>query len=426
MLAVLLGVLSAGAAYVPLDGHYPAARLDFMARDAGVSCVVADPAFSAALADIAVPVVAPAELYLPGVGAAPESVSTCDGLVYVIYTSGSTGRPKGVEVTHQNLVHFLDAMSALLPPSAGDRVLFSTRLSFDIAGLEIFLPLTTGGTCVVAPDTWLPKPRALASLVNSVQPSLVQATPVGWRLLLDAGLRLTAEQSLLCGGDVLPQALAARLASLPAVAFNVYGPTEATVWATAWRIDSAAAYIGRALAHARVYVLDDDGTPVTSGVYGQLYIGGPAVAAGYRGMPRLTGDRFVPDPWSAEPGARMYATGDIVRMVDGDLEFAHRRDTQVKINGNRVELGEVESIAGDVAGVKAAVAVVVDSASGPALHLYVEGDPGAPAVGNAVRNKLEQLLPAAMVPQRVSVVDALPVTANGKVDRGALQRNKVA
>ena len=424
LLAVLLGVLSAGAAYVPLDPHYPGERLGFLARDAALAVVVAGRDHNEGLAGLAVPVV-PADQFL----AAPEDTPRRepvrhgqDDLAYVIYTSGSTGRPKGVEVTHGNLAAFLDAMTNLLPADAGARVLFNTRLSFDIAGLEIFLPLTTGGTCVVAPETWALSARATARLINSTSPTLVQATPVVWKLLLDNGVRLAPGQTALCGGDVLPSALARRLAQLPVPAINLYGPTEATIWATAWRITSGRPMIGRPLDHATVYVLDSAGQPVPGGVEGEAYLGGAAVARGYRGRPALTAARFVPDPWSDRPGARMYATGDIVRIIDGEIEFLRRRDTQVKINGNRVELGEIESVAEAVAGVRGAVAVVTGG-----LRLYVESDvdtdTGRRALRDALAARLVEALPPVMRPEGIEIVTALPVTANGKLDRGALTRH---
>jgi amino acid adenylation domain-containing protein len=416
LIATVLGVLSAGAAYLPLDGGYPLARLDFMVRDAGATCVV-----GGAPAGLSVPAVAVSDLEGDReITSIRPTAAEPDGIAYVIYTSGSTGRPKGVEVTHRNLTAFLDAMITLLPPAAGRLVLFSTRFSFDIAGLEVFLPLTTGGTCLVAPETHVLNVRSLVALVNRARPSLVQATPVGWRLLLDGGARFSAGQSLLCGGDILPLGLAGRLAEQPAASVNLYGPTEASVWATAWPIVPGATRIGRPLSHARVYVLDDKLNPVAEGVEGEAYLGGPAVAAGYRGRPGLTAERFVPDPWSNLPGGRMYATGDIVRRSGGELEFLRRRDTQVKINGYRVELGEIESVAEGVDGVRAAVAVVVGADPGADLQLYLESAEDAPTVAAAVRARLAESLPAAMLPRQVDVVPELPVTANGKVDRAAL------
>lgn len=411
LLAVLLGILAAGAAYVPLDGSYPQVRLAFMTRDVGVRCVVASSGHAPALAEIQAPVVTVAELMRSGSREERPAESDPGGLAYIMYTSGSTGEPKGVAVTHHNVAHFLNAMAALLPATAFQRVLFSTPLSFDIAGLEIFFPLANGGTCVIAPHTWLLDARGLARLINRTEPTLVQATPVGWRLLLDAGTTVTAAQTLLCGGDNLAPALAARLAALPAAAYNMYGPTEATVWATAGLVTGSSVSIGTALAHARAYVLDDDLRPASEG---EAYIGGPAVAHGYYGRPRLTAERFLPDAWSSAPGQRMYATGDAVRVHHGCLEWLHRRDTQVKLNGNRIELGEIETIAARVAGVRAAAAVI----AGDALHLYAEG--GGEHLASTIHTALRRDLPAAMVPQQVHVLPALPVTANGKLDRGAL------
>ncbi|MBA6439096.1 amino acid adenylation domain-containing protein [Streptomyces sp. GMR22] len=419
MIVVLLGVLAAGAAYLPLDGYCPPARLAFMVRDAGAVCVVFGPAHAEALTGLPVPLVRCEDLYRHAASMRP-GLARPDDIAYVMYTSGSTGQPKGVEVTHRNLAGFLDAMAAVLPDSAPVRVLFSTRLSFDIAGLEVYLPLTGGGSCVVAPDTWLLNARSLAGLVNSARPSLVQATPVGWRLLLDAGARFGGEQTLLCGGDTLPSAVAARLAALPSPAFNVYGPTEATVWATAWRITPGGVRIGEALPHARVYVLDESLSPLPAGAEGEAYIGGAAVAHGYRRRPRLTAERFVPDPWSPERGARMYATGDVVRDAEDGLEFVRRRDTQVKLRGYRIELGEIESVAESVEGVHAAVAVITDAGPEPEIRLTVESFDDARAVRSAVGERLRALLPAVMVPRRIDVLTALPLTPNGKVDRAVL------
>jgi amino acid adenylation domain-containing protein len=417
LLAATLAILSLGAAYVPLDSRYPAERIRTIAEDSGMAYVVGETA-GPALTLLPVPVLSAADVFGEAARAPLQSVSGPDDLAYVMYTSGSTGRAKGVEVTHHNLTALLDALTALLPPGSADRVLFYGRFAFDISVPEYHLPLTTGGTCVLAPDTWVPRPRRLAALIAETRPTLLQATPVGWRLLLDAGVSPTADQVVLCGGDSLPAALAGELARLPARAFNMYGPTEATVWATAWEITGDRPFIGTALAHAGIHVLDD-GDPVPEGAHGEAYIAGPAVARGYRGLPRLTAEHFVPDPWSSGPGARMYATGDIVRVVDGVLEYSHRRDTQVKVNGNRIELTEVETVAGAVDGVSAAAAAVVTTESGPALVLCIAG---APEVEQPVRDALRRSLPPAMYPAEVMVLDRLPATVNGKVDRRELTR----
>ena len=421
LVAVLLGILSSGAAYVPLDGSYPEGRLRFMSADARLAVIVSGPRYIQRTSATGVPVLGIADIASSAGTGGRLNPGEPDSLAYVIYTSGSTGEPKGVEATHRNLAAFLDAMAMLLPTSAAARVLFSTQISFDIAGLEIFFPLTMGGACLVAPHTWLLDRRSLTDLINSAAPSLVQATPVGWRLLLDGGARFTGGQVALCGGDALPPSLAARLAEIPAAAFNMYGPTEASVWATAWPIESADVAIGTGLAHARVHVLDEDLVPVPDGVEGQAHIGGPAVAHGYRARPRLTVDRFIPDPWAMTVGERLYATGDIVRQVNGRLHWLRRGDTQVKVNGNRIELGEIESVATGLSGVRAAVAVVGHTLERAALQLFVESTDDGETLRRRLRARLRELLPPAMVPQRIVVMDALPLTPNGKVHRAALE-----
>lgn len=415
----VLGILRAGAAYVPLDDRYPPLRLRFVTGDAALSCVLSDVSHSANLASLAVPVLDAAELGNRAAGGVCESRSMPNDLAYVMYTSGSTGRPKGVEVRHRNLTQFLDAMTALLPEHSADRVLWSTRLSFDISTLEIFLPLTRGGRCVVAPSGRLISPRKQARFINDANPTLIQATPFIWQSLLASGVHLSADQVALCGGDVLPPPLAAEFGQLPVLAYNMYGPTEGSVWATAWPISSAAGHIGTPLAHARVYLLGPDGKPVADGEPGEAFIGGPAVAAGYRGNPRLTAQRFVADPWSPVPGARMYATGDVVRAVDGQLHFEHRADTQVKLNGNRIELGEIESIAASVEGVLAAAAVIAGAPS-PGIQLFLASRRPASAVQDEVADRLTDAVPAWMIPRSVSVLAAMPLTPNGKLDRRAL------
>jgi amino acid adenylation domain-containing protein len=420
MIATLLAILSCGAAYVPMDGNYPAARLGFIADDVGLRCVVADPGYLDLLGSLGRPVVTTRDLRsAPGQELPPRSRRP-GSLAYVIYTSGSTGTPKGVEVEHANLVSFLDAITELLPATAARQVLFSTPLTFDIAGLEIFWPLARGGSCLIAPSTWLMSATRLVKLINTAHPSLVQATPTGWRLLLDAGARPQPGSVVLCGGEELPAGLATVLARLPADSYNLYGPTEATIWALSARITEGPVTIGTAMSHVQAYILDDHLRPVPEGAEGELYLGGPAVTGGYRGRPRLTAERFLPDPSAPQPGQPMYASGDMARSIGGQLRWLRRKDTQVKVNGHRIELGEIETVALSVETVAAAVAVVraAGQSGGSSVWLYLESD--QPAVGACVQQLLRQRLPAAMVPARVIVLRTLPLTANGKVDRVAL------
>ncbi|MGH9382217.1 MAG: AMP-binding protein, partial [Thermoanaerobaculia bacterium] len=259
----------------------------------------------------------------------PDS-STVDGSAYVLYTSGSTGRPKGVEVSHRNLANFLHGMQQRLAMTASDRFLAVTTVVFDIAALELYLPLTVGACVVIAGGETARNPPALARLLRRSGATHMQATPSLWRILM-AGPRMKLDgMHVLVGGESLSAALAARLQSAAARVTHLYGPTETTVWSTACELGEVGTHrpsIGRPLLNTRAYVLDEDRRPVPTGAVGELYIAGAGVAKGYRNRPRLTAERFLPDPFAAE-GGRMYRTGDLVRWNDaGQLEFVGRADS---------------------------------------------------------------------------------------------------
>ncbi|MFI0720736.1 amino acid adenylation domain-containing protein [Streptomyces sp. NPDC021224] len=411
LVAGLLGILAAGAAYLPLDPSLPPARLDFLAADAGAKLVLGH---ADALPGVAA---SPAEpLPLDGLAAFADEPATApaaadpDGLAYVIYTSGSTGRPKGVEVGHAALANLVAAVGELVGADPADRWLHLTSLSFDISGLELFAPLTTGGRVVVAADAAVREGAALARLVEDAGITHVQATPSGWQLLLDAGWT-GAPVTALCGGEALPLPLARGLRPLVRRLVNVYGPTETTIWSTAADIpaDPGRITLGGPLANTALRVVDDRLRPVPPGVPGELCIGGAGLARGYRGRPDLTAERFV----TAPDGGRWYRTGDrVVLGPDGQPEFLGRWDDQIKLRGHRVELGEIERVLLDAPGVaQAAVAV-----HGGELAAYLVGgaDPAA------VRAHAAGRLPRYMIPRDLVPLDALPLTFNGKLDRAAL------
>ncbi|MFI0941497.1 amino acid adenylation domain-containing protein [Streptomyces sp. NPDC021020] len=411
LVAGLLGVLAAGAAYLPLDPALPPARLDFIAADAGVKLVLGH---ADALPGVAA---GPAEpLPLDGLAAfagEPETAPAAtdpDGLAYVIYTSGSTGSPKGVEVGHAALANLVAAIGELTGAGPADRWLHLTSLSFDISALELFAPLTAGGRVVAAADAAVREGAALARLIAEAGITHVQATPSGWQLLLDAGWT-GAPVTALCGGEALPLPLARGLRPLTARLFNVYGPTETTVWSAADDIpaDPGRITLGRPLANTALRVLDDRLRPVPPGVPGELCIGGAGLARGYRGRPDLTAERFVTGP----DGARWYRTGDrAVLGPDGRPEFLGRWDDQIKLRGHRIELGEIERVLRDAPGVaQAAVAV-----HGGELAAYLVGG----ADPTAVRAHAAERLPRYMIPRDLVPLDALPLTFNGKLDRSAL------
>ncbi|MFJ8045501.1 amino acid adenylation domain-containing protein [Kitasatospora sp. NPDC096147] len=420
----MLAVLRSGAAYLPLDLDYPAERLAFMVEDARPVCVLT----LAATAHL-VPAGAPV-LVLDG----PETVAELAAAVpvvaapvdpaspaYVIHTSGSTGKPKGVVVPHGALADFLAAMRADLDLGPGDGLVAVTTVSFDIAGLEIHGPLTTGAAVVLADRDTVRDPQALGALIDRHRPKVVQATPTLWHLLLaDGSCSALAGVHALVGGEALPAELAERLARATRRTTNVYGPTEATVWATSAELDrthTGVPVIGLPFATTRAHVLDGALRPVPVGVPGELYLAGRQVVRGYLGRPGLTAERFTADPFGP-PGSRMYRTGDLVRRDrSGVLHFLSRVDDQVKLRGFRIELGEVEAALTAQPGVTRAVALVREDVPGlPQLVGYVTGtaEPGALRAGAAA------VLPEYMVPGVILVLDDFPLTANGKIDRRAL------
>jgi len=428
MLVALLGVLKAGGAYLPLDPAYPADRIAYILEDSGARLVLVQAAtrellpavdgVEAVLLDAAeadsVRVAPPLDSQGPAVD--PEN------LAYVIYTSGSTGRPKGVQVPHRAVVNFLHTMRERPGLRADDVLLAVTTLSFDIAGLELFLPLTVGATVVVAGRETAADARLLAERIASCGATVVQATPATWRMLLAAGWGGRPALRALCGGEALDGELARRLRPLVAELWNLYGPTETTIWSTAQRVESpdGPPPIGRPIGNTRVYVLDEALDHAALGVEGELCIAGDGVARGYLGRPELTAERFVPEPGA--DGAAMYRTGDLVRIGErGEIRYLGRMDHQVKVRGFRIELGEIEAALARHPAVRQAVVAAREDGTGErALVAYLAaGEGGLPPVGE-LRAALAESLPEYMVPGAFVELPSFPLTPNGKVDRRAL------
>ncbi|MFE9046490.1 non-ribosomal peptide synthase/polyketide synthase [Streptomyces sp. NPDC007818] len=428
LVVALLAVLKAGAAYVPIDLDYPEDRVAWVLADAAPGLLLTTSAAGPLPAGTtARRIDLDAETTRDALAAAaadtpPPAVSGAHA-AYVLYTSGSTGRPKGVVVTRTALDNFLAAMRERFRLTAEDTLLAVTTIGFDIAGLELYLPLTSGATVVLAGPEQTGDPEALRAEAERTGTTVLQATPGLWRALAEqSGTSMSGTRALV-GGEALPPDLARLLLERTRSVTNLYGPTETTIWSTAAELAPAdgAPSIGRPIGNTRVHVLDARLRPVPVGVPGELFIAGEGLARGYLGRPDLSAERFVACPFGA-PGSRMYRTGDLVRWrATGELEFLGRADQQVKIRGFRIEPGEVESALATCPGVARCVVTARPDGSGSTrLVAYVVPAGAQPPAAGELRDHLTGLLPAYMVPSAFVPLDALPLTPNGKLDRGAL------
>ncbi len=451
LVAALLGVMKAGAAYVPLDPGYPADRLAFMLADAEVPVLLTESGLLAELPALQAEVIAlDNDSQLEGERFTnPSSKITPDNLAYIIYTSGSTGRPKGVEVTHRTVAHLFSATADKLEVLPGDVWTVVHSSAFDFSVWEIWGCLLQGGRLVVVPLETVQSQADLFELLCHERVTVLSQTPSALRALLAARERLLyrnrdwAVRLIICGGDSLDQELAMQLAQLPLPVWNFYGPTESSVWTTCSLIGPAFAHesndevtalghsfqsesrtpsIGFPLPDLQIYLLNEGLQPVPAGVPGELFIGGAGLARGYLRRPELTAEKFIPHPFSDEPGSRLYRTGDLVRYRrNGRIEFVGRLDNQVKLRGFRVELGEVENALTALPGVKQAVVTIHEEAGrDQRLVAYVVLSETKPPSTTHLRKHLREFLPDYMVPTAFVTLDELPLTANKKVDRRAL------
>lgn len=422
MLVAMLGVMKAGAAYVPLDPMFPPVRIAQIVEETNVPVMVTLSRHLDALPQSNAKVIA---LDDEGVGLEREPVVALPAIhsndrAYVIFTSGSTGRPKGVEVCHGNVVNLLTDTAQRLEMKPEDRLLAVTTLSFDIAVLEMLLPLVSGGTVLIAHRDDVADGVQLKELVQATRATVLQATPVTWRMLLEQGFQAASGFKMLCGGEAWTAAMGDQLLEHGGRLWNMYGPTETTVWSSITEVKRGGGRmtIGPPIANTRFYVLDARFQLVPPGVSGELFIAGDGVARGYFERPELTAEKFLADPYV--PGERMYRTGDEVRqLADGRIEFLGRLDHQIKLRGFRIELGDIETAIRALPGVRDAVAMLRPDASGEAILVgyYTGAESSTPT---ELKRALGSQLPTYMIPTVMKSLPSLPLTPNGKIDRKAL------
>lgn len=432
MLVAQHAILKSGAGYVPLDPAYPVDRLAHMVEDAKLALIIAQGSTTQRLScpDGSILLIEAINALLPALdnhplSADPQLDAGPLDPAYVIYTSGSTGKPKGVSVPHTSVVNFLASMARAPGLQPDDRLLAVTTLSFDIAVLELMLPLTVGACIVLASREQVIDGHALKALARQERCTVLQATPSTWRMLMDAGWQPSGPFKGLIGGEALARDLADSLLQRGVELWNMYGPTETTVWSTCWRVprSNRTISIGTPIDNTQVHVLDERMQPCPIGVPGEIWIGGDGVTLGYLHRPDLTGERFVPDPFSDAEGARLYRTGDRGRWcADGLIEHMGRLDFQVKVRGHRIELGEIEAALMTHPLVSRAVVIVREDHPGDQrLVAYLVQQPGPAHMGlEEARTHLRQSLPEYMLPQHVITLDAIPLLPNGKIDRHAL------
>jgi amino acid adenylation domain-containing protein len=424
----LLGILKAGGGYVPFDLTFPKERIRMMMEDTGAPVIVTQESLLELMPehtqivclDRDWPVISLASVERP------EGAGTPDSSAYVIYTSGSTGRPKGVQIMHCNVVNFITSMCREPGFSNADAFLTVLPISFDFSVNDIFLPLAAGAKIVIASRDDVTDGSRLMELLNRFEITVLNATPSTWRLLLEAGWKGSPQLTALCGGEALTSQLAESLLACCGALWNLYGPTETTVFSSIQKIKSTAEKIsiGKSIANTQMYNLDSHLQAVPIGVPGELYIGGIGLARGYLNRPDLTAEKFISNPFSDEPGTRLYKTGDLARYLpDGNLEYLGRLDHQVKIRGFRIELGEVEAVLTQHSAIRQAVVLAREQIPGDTrlvAYLVPTRDP-APTT-SVLRSFLKAKLPASMIPSAFVALEALPLTPSGKVDRNALPK----
>ena len=449
LVIAMLAVLKTGSAYIPLDPQFPNERLTYMLTDSNAALLLTTEK-AAVRSAVAIPTIyldKPERDTNPESSSPPKTVIGAEQLAYVIYTSGSTGKPKGVQIAHRALANFLQSMRQAPGLTSADSLLSVTTISFDIAHLELYLPLITGAKLLLTDEQTTADGARLIRLLQTTRVTAMQATPATWRMLLLAGWRAAPNLKILCGGEALDEALARELIDMTASLWNMYGPTETTIWSSIYKVKKSAfkreqaaraVSLGRPIANTQVYILDKRLNPTPIGVPGELHIGGVGLARGYRNLPAITAEKFIANPFQTTgTGGRLYRTGDRARYrVTGGIEYMGRLDHQIKLRGFRIELGDIESALGEHPQISQAVVILsTDPASEQQLTAYLvfQDDKAkqqgkltetSPLLETLSREKwvayLKDKLPAYMIPTWFVQLSAIPLTPNGKTDRRAL------
>ena len=428
LLVAVLGILKAGAGYLPLDPDFPPERLQYMAEDAQCQWVLTHSEIVERLPQMSVKFICLDRLDLHRFTGIPQQSLQREQIAYVIYTSGSTGRPKGVAITHGSMLNFLLSMAEKPGINTADRLCALTTLSFDISVLELFLPLIAGASVYLVERATAVDGEALMDVFQQQDITLCQATPATWRLLIQAGWQGHKKFKILCGGEAFPKDLQRPLLALAGEVWNMYGPTETTVWSSLFQIkdETSPILIGKPIHNTAVYILDEDLQQVPVGVVGELFIGGAGVAQGYLGRAELTRERFISHPFSPQAGARLYKTGDLARILkSGEIECLGRNDSQVKVRGYRIELTEIEAALLMQEDIQQCVVLPREERPGDMrlmafIKLVSGGAAGSAAGTQSFNQKLRERLPEYMLPSRYVFLQEFPLTPNEKIDRLAL------
>lgn len=428
LLVALLAIVKAGAGYLPLDPNYPSERINYTLRDAGITGLLAEKSSQEMFSDGDIPLIKVDERILEQQpDSSPETVYSTHQLAYIIYTSGSTGQPKGIQISHGALSNLLQSMAVQPGMSPGDVLVAVTTIAFDIAALELFLPITTGSQVVIADLHQSNDGYRLARVLEDNQATCMQATPITWELLLRAGWTPPAGFKCLSGGEALTVTLASRLLTNSSVLWNLYGPSETTIWSSLHNVTYAdldvpggIIPIGQPINNTQFYVLDEHQKLLPIGVPGELYIGGAGLAESYHNQAQLSADKFIHWQFPDASSVRLFRTGDRVRRLpDGSLLFRGRLDNQIKLRGYRIELGEIESVLQQHPSVAQAATRIEPFEGDPGLAAYIvfNGQSGNP---QELRRYLAKILPAYMLPTRYHRLKQMPLTLNGKIDRRSL------